>query len=66
MSLHKEARQDMTIKEAQEAKKILDEMFDKEVVRITTERFLGLFNAYTALEFFIAEMEKKGHGTNHN
>lgn len=56
----------MTIKEAQEAKKILDYMFDKEVVRITTERFLALFNAYTALEYFIDEMEKKCHGTNHN
>lgn len=56
----------MTIKEAQEAKKILDYMFDKEVVRITTKRFLALFNAYTALEYFIDDMEKKCHGTNHN
>lgn len=56
----------MTIKEAQEAKKILEAMFDKEVVRITTERFISLFNANTALEYFITEMEKKCHGTNHN
>lgn len=56
----------MTIKEAQEAQKILESMFDKEVVRITTERFIALFNANAALEFYIAEMEKKGHGTNHN